>query len=439
MTPESLDASYIVSFVCAALIYSVMLLMAAIILKFNWFTSIATKGSTRYGAVDGMRGMLAIGVMVHHTSAAYGYFSTGIWQYGQNSFLNQLGHAGVALFFMITGFLFFIKASSGEMKWRDFFLSRFFRLFPLYALVVTAVVVIVMVMTGWIITVTPSEFIDSIVKWYTFVIFGRPEINGYKNTALLIAGVNWTLKYEILFYVFCVPTIYYITGLGGRLAACMLLIGLCLILTLLKWIFDLNFNPCTFYFLIGSLIAYGYSIPQVKEIYGHKFIKALSVIAFFTLIAQPSRGSIALLCMSIIFASIVGGASIYGLLKTKYARWLGDISYGIYLIHGLILWMGINILIKFNLFSGITMVEYMEFACLLAVSITIIASLSYRFVEYPAIMMGKKKKRAQAAHTPRSATAGQDRKENVPALSPLHQESPTTFDTASFPHPTEAQ
>ena len=149
--------------------------------------------------------------------------------------------------------------------------------------------------------------------------------------------------------------------------------------------------------------------------------------------------------MSIIFAAVVGGASIYGLLKTKYARWLGDISYGIYLIHGLALWTGINILIKFNLFSGITIVEYMEFACILAISISILASLSYRFVEFPAIMIGKAQRRAQAAHTSQATSSNHDSPEGVvPALRSLHHENQpafdqSAFDSANFSQPTEAQ
>src|ERR1035437_7940025 len=72
----------------------------------------------RYECIDGLRGFLALGVFIHHSSVWGEFFLTDSWQ---NCFLKsniypQFGEAGVSFFFMITSFLFVSKLLSAKEK-----------------------------------------------------------------------------------------------------------------------------------------------------------------------------------------------------------------------------------------------------------------------------------------------------------------------------------
>ena len=68
------------------------------------------ESKSRYGALDGLRGILAISVLFQHAVTNYAYFSTGIWQITDVRFYRHLGGESVILFFMITSFLYWSKA-----------------------------------------------------------------------------------------------------------------------------------------------------------------------------------------------------------------------------------------------------------------------------------------------------------------------------------------
>ena len=54
--------------------------------------------STRNLSIDGLRGFLAIGVFINHSSVWYRYLHTGEWLHAASNFYNQLASACVAIF-----------------------------------------------------------------------------------------------------------------------------------------------------------------------------------------------------------------------------------------------------------------------------------------------------------------------------------------------------
>jgi len=61
----------------------------------------------RFESLDGLRGLLAISVFIHHINVWYGYLQSGNWMEPNSNLFNQLGQSSVALFFMISSFLFY--------------------------------------------------------------------------------------------------------------------------------------------------------------------------------------------------------------------------------------------------------------------------------------------------------------------------------------------
>lgn len=91
-------------------------------------------GESRYASIDGLRGYLAFGVFVHHSIITWIFLRTGVIDFPPSNFYSMLGQGSVALFFMITGFLFWgrlIKHGRNH-DWLAFAISRVFRLYPLY-------------------------------------------------------------------------------------------------------------------------------------------------------------------------------------------------------------------------------------------------------------------------------------------------------------------
>jgi hypothetical protein len=87
----------------------------------------------RFPSLDGMLGILALSVFVHHTAFHEEYFYTGIWNIDIHSLNFMVGKVGVAVFFMITGLLFWSKAirATGRMNVLDLYDSRIWRLYPM--------------------------------------------------------------------------------------------------------------------------------------------------------------------------------------------------------------------------------------------------------------------------------------------------------------------
>ncbi len=84
-----------------------------------------------------------------------------------------------------------------------------------------------------------------------------------------------------------------------------------------------------------------------------------------------------------IFLCFLYGNTLWGLLKTTGAKFLGTISYSLYLIHGIILYFTFKVV---NIFSSVVLLNSLQFWTMILISslITIVISaLTYQYIEYP--------------------------------------------------------
>src|SRR5690242_20657357 len=74
----------------------------------------------RIGCIDGLRGYLALGVMVHHFVIWLGVLAGLPWRPPTLALFTNLGQGAVTLFFMVTGALFYGKILGGlrGVDWR---------------------------------------------------------------------------------------------------------------------------------------------------------------------------------------------------------------------------------------------------------------------------------------------------------------------------------
>jgi peptidoglycan/LPS O-acetylase OafA/YrhL len=64
----------------------------------------------RFSTLDGLRGYAAFLVYLNHSAAWYVFARTGIWAVPATRLFAHFGRSSVEIFFMITGFLFWVEA-----------------------------------------------------------------------------------------------------------------------------------------------------------------------------------------------------------------------------------------------------------------------------------------------------------------------------------------
>lgn len=156
----------------------------------------------RFAALDGYRGLAAFGVLVYHVRGA----TVLRGEQARGDVIDNLGNFGVALFFLLSGFLLYRPFSQAMIRRRDgssadrplvgrFLLRRFLRVYPAYWLA----------LVGWAFVANEAKR-ESVKPLRAFFLFGH-GFNGL--------GVAWSLYVEVVFYVF-VPVVGSLLWLACR-------------------------------------------------------------------------------------------------------------------------------------------------------------------------------------------------------------------------------
>ncbi|MBK1878755.1 acyltransferase family protein [Pelagicoccus mobilis] len=320
----------------------------------------------RFGSLDGLRGYLALGVCIHHFMLTWYLKSEGMWGKAGNPFINNAGKIGVALFFMISGFLFIRKVAFSDqpIDWAKLYRGRFFRIVPLYFFAVLIVFVIAGFKASDSIAADPARAFVQAMRWLCFT---SGPIGDYWQALLIICGVEWTLRYEWLFY-FSLPILQIWMRLGR--VANLVLIGLCVLLfffpktlvvftDLHAWeLFELNFTREKFWeifvsfmhtqyllmFMVGGIAAWLQSRSNVVSGWLQTFPgMGLGTAALVGSWFYPNTEDFwHMMMVSLFFLTAVHGNQLFGLLKLKGSLVMGEISYSIYLMHGIVIFLAFS-------------------------------------------------------------------------------------------------
>ncbi len=353
-------------------------------------SSVLVPAQVKYVTIEGLRGYLAFFVFLHHATFWYVYLHTGKWAVPDSDLYIQLGKISVVVFFMITGFLFFLKLSEFREKpihWPAFFVSRFFRLAPLYAFVMAVMIGIVAVRSDFTLRESPSLIATEILQWLGFSIYGIPNINGVENTFLITAGVTWSLVYEWLFY-FSLPLIgvvFYRTRIHPVLFFILLGIVVSIFYN------NLIFNYYLLTFLAGGLAVYLIRIPRLVALASSQ-LASLVILVCLTLLVYPFKGndSMEIVCTTVVFTSIAAGNSLWGVLEAAISRLLGQVTYSIYLLHGIVLYTTFMFVIGEEKAQQLSVIEFWLVVIGASVLLIAVSFLSYRYIEQPGTRLATK-------------------------------------------------
>ncbi|WP_460451775.1 acyltransferase family protein [Alsobacter sp. SYSU BS001988] len=364
--------------------YLVAILIATMLSRTNFPLA---KGEGRIGCIDGLRGYLAISVLAHHFII---WMQTtrlgGTWTPPTIFFFNQLGTAGVALFFMTTGFVFYPRVLVGfkRCSWVAIYTTRLFRIVPLIIVSVFIITAVIAMRTG---RGPDSSFPVAAAKWIST--WGEPPLLHYPDSGRLNAYVLWSLWYEWLFYLFVLPVCALAMDLmRGRLPSWVLPVAL-LTMALAARVVQLPISMTRYLplFAIGML---AYECQRRERIVRVLRTPRIAIAAACALgigmVAAPTPYEYAAPFFGFFFVCVACGNSMGGLLRTKGALVLGECSYGIYLLHGIIL--SVLFVDAAVVIAPFTTEQLPMVLPLAVIPITLITALTYILVERPAIRAG---------------------------------------------------
>ncbi|OYQ18307.1 acyltransferase family protein [Pseudomonas mandelii] len=347
-------------------------------------------GESRYASIDGLRGYLAFGVFVHHSVITWIFLRTGVIEFPPSNFYSQLGQGSVALFFMITGFLFWnrLLTQGRQHDWLAFAVSRVFRLYPLYLPLMLIVFVTVFYLQNWELKDPGIRLAGQILAWLTF---DRPDVNQYHQTGMLISNVTWTLGYEVFFYLALPLAGMVFIYRGSWLQVVLCLIGIYALYQLVGWEHSLKKHFLAS-FLGGIGAAYWIRRPHLMA-WGQTRqagIIALLALAIAFTAFNRAFNLLPLLLLSLFFVIVASGNTLFGALKPRSIRWLGEISYSTYLLHGFVLWVMVQ---RLPLVMDLDARDTWTYLSLLAVCtclLIVISSLTFLYIEKPGMSAGRK-------------------------------------------------
>ncbi|WP_312624966.1 acyltransferase [Scandinavium sp.] len=331
--------------------------------------------SKRNNGLDGLRFFLASFVIFHHMDFYRNFFDNGSWV-SHNTLFIYMGRVGVAVFFMITAYLFWGKIrEKNSVDWISLYKERFFRIAPLSFFVSILAVFIIFLSKGTPL-ITKSE-LANFASWFDAGIFDRKQpINNFGASRIVIAGVTWTLRWEWMFY-FTLPALFMLRKVKYE-ASITLFIGSLFLLGSYT-----NVSYIWSFFFSGVLAK---ELEDKIEITQRTLnLSFLAIAALFYLVEPAPNSDAFTVFIFIMFFMVIKGFSFFGVLNTTGVMRLGHISYSLYLTQGLVLYVvyyslhnkmhGVNLYI-------VLLSAFMMIACL--------SSITYKLIERPFITFGKR-------------------------------------------------
>lgn len=339
----------------------------------------------RYQTIDGLRGWLGFFVFIHHACIWFFFLRTGQWDAPPSRLHTHLGESSVVVFFMITGFLFtgkLLKNRAASIDWLQLFVARVMRLTPLYLVAVALMLLIVAHMSDWQWVETSTRAFMQALKWLLFSIPGMPDINGLTNTSTILAGVTWSLRYEWLFYL-ALPLLA--LGLNARTDLRWVAAGTlgCALVLLLWQPQGIRLLP----FASGMLASALTASPGFGR-FARSRAGSLAVVALVTAAVAFSTTAFDLLpigLLTLVFCLIVNGSDLFGALRSRAALMLGDLSYGLYLLHGLVLYVVFEMIIGRPAAAALSPLAHWALVTCLAPIVIGLAYLAFQCIESPCI------------------------------------------------------
>lgn len=291
--------------------------------------------------LDYLRGLAAFGIMIYH------YLYAVFGKFDSESIFGRIGLYGVSIFYVLSGLTLYLvyknKMDFSYNQIRNFFIKRFFRIFPLM----------------WLAIILTIIFINRDIPSYWNLFLNLSGLFGIFNWDTYFAMGLWSIGNELVFYLFFIPILF----LAQKKKILFLFTYLIIFVIYLYFafsVFEKNspekftivnmwgdyVNPLNQLFLFISGIMLGY-IFESKKIENNKINITILIIGLLIFIFYPENGNPINLVseysrLIFSFSSII---ICYGFYSVKFHLpniisnnliFLGTVSYSIYLLHPLV-------------------------------------------------------------------------------------------------------
>ena len=349
--------------------------------------------------LEGMRGILALSVFLHHAVVWWFVRQEGTWKLPPSNFYSQMAVVPVTLFFFLTGFLFWSKLlMKPQQEWKSFLRARIRRLAPAYMGAMVLFVLAVIALSHGVRHESWLRLFLNTARWTPFAFGGEPDVNRLPHTVYLMTVV-WTLRWEWLFYI-AVPLLGWFAKKSWR---CLWLIGAVLALFAgsnlvangphsihgaftAAWFL----RHCAYNFSIGIVVAclvrrYDWRKAAQSWIASVVAISVLGVVAV-TIPGSYGYGALESINLGLPFLILAYGNDLFGLLRLKPLVFLGQISYSVYMLHCLVLG---TVMISLRQYIPRTPMAYWGVIAMIGIAVVLISTLSHRWLEAPFMQRSK--------------------------------------------------
>ncbi|HTV63244.1 MAG TPA: acyltransferase [Verrucomicrobiae bacterium] len=375
------------------------------------------KPSAHIGFLDYFRGVAILSVFLFHSLDASFHHSSLPWHGWlpdfsvSKAFLFLLpvtiGWAGVAIFFVISGFCIHYSFYQQGGNWRAFFIRRFFRIYPPYFFVVLLFALLYLS--------NGLNFSHQYVDWYQVIMHLLLIHNFDPLSYQAISPSFWSIAIEVQLYLIYPLLLMLVARFGWRrtlilVATCEFLIRGIESLVIMKMGTDdldkmwqvsrvtylLDASPFAYWFSwsLGASIAdaflNGRPLPLAKSslafwsalVFGSHCIKPLTPF-FFTIVAVWTATAISKLLIQNRTIPVPS-------FCLSHLRLTGIWSYSIYLLHQSLIVMGLGALLVICPAAKNDALLRFGFCLVLWFAIMPIGNLWYRICELPSIACGKR-------------------------------------------------
>ncbi len=352
----------------------------------------APQGSGQITELQSLRGIAAVTVMIGHCLISYGPSSLLM---GLSGLFN--GRAAVVVFFVLSGYVLTRSLQKGRLD-RDailrFYVRRGFRLYPAIW-VASAFGLAYLFALHW--QIPPDRAGPVILHAF------RPDRFDALHIVASFAGMTtfiipqlWTIVIEIVASI-AMPAIAFVVLYRRQWFACTLGLALLVSFTL----------PNTYYhvtlYLVDFIVGAGLAIPGLATRLFRNAPARLSVGIGLVMLAStrtlpleywsPAANLLELIVATLIIGVLTGANEKLHLFRAHFLGFLGDISYGIYLLHFAVLCTVVKAFTLLEWALGVSVDIYalaVLVTCVTSAVTILLAWLSYVYVEVPGIELGRR-------------------------------------------------
>jgi peptidoglycan/LPS O-acetylase OafA/YrhL len=312
---------------------------------------IAQKSGERMAALDGMRGIAALVVMIYHLSlVARPFLGTGRvgdpwWWLTETPFkVLTAGTEAVLVFFVLSGLVVALPALRDGFSWRAYYATRLLRLYlPVWGALLLAALLIWLI-PRHVASVTPGSWAD--VGNATVV--SLPQLLSEASlwrASYDVDNVLWSLRWEVIFSLALPLFVGVALWLRRLWLPCAIVAALATVLGRVLDIDALVYLPV---FFAGTMMAVHLTqLLRWCRRRGRRFwvttVTASLILMTVSFLARPvfASGSVmnavlwglAGLGATGLILAAVGSPAVAGWLSRRIPQWLGRISFSLYLVH----------------------------------------------------------------------------------------------------------